>query len=287
MKNGKFSLWLATASFALSSLNSALAATYLVQMTGGLTFSPSSISIAQGDTILWTNSASFHHTSTSGSPPGTPNGLWNSGTVNPPGTYLLTFSNFSPATYPYYCNFHFSSGMVGQVTVTNATLAPPSISITNPTAGATFRAPANIALMASASQANGSVTNVQFFSGAALLGGVASAPYNFTVNNAAAANYNFTAVAANNQGTMATSAVVNVLVLTNAILTAPTHLADRQFQFTVLGIPGQTYAAEASSNLMDWFAISTNVAPADTFNILDRSATNAVLRFYRVRQDLF
>jgi hypothetical protein len=126
---------------------------------------------------------------------------------------------------------------------------------------------------------------VQFFSGTSSLGSVANPPYNFPVNNASAGNYSFKAVAMNNQGGAATSAVVNVFVLTNAVLSAPTRLVNGQFQFTVNGIAGQTYATETSTNLVNWSAIATNVAPANTFSVTDATSPNILLRFYRARQD--
>jgi len=111
-------------------------------------------------------------------------------------------------------------------------------------------------------------------------------PFNFNFANAPAGNYNFTARAIDNQGAATTSAVVNVFVLTNAALSAPTRLTNGQFRFTILGIAGQTYAAERSTNFVNWSAFATNVAPANTFNVTDSSSTNMLLRFYRARQDL-
>ena len=164
--------------------------------------------------------------------------------------------------------------------------ALPSVSITNPAANAKFRAPANIALMTDANDTDGSVTNVQFFSGASLLGGTVIAPYDFTVSNVPAGNYSFTAKAVDNRGLATTSGVVNLFVFTNAILTSPVQLPDGQFQLTILGISGQTYATEASTNLQDWTSLTTNVAPANSFDITDSTSTNILQRFYRARQDL-
>ena len=162
--------------------------------------------------------------------------------------------------------------------------APPSISLTNPANNTKLVAPANIPLQASATD-EGSVTNVQFFSNGSLLGSDTGAPYSFTLNNAVAGNYAFTARALDNTGLASTSAVVNVSVLTNAILTSPAVLPNGQFWMTVQGVAGQTYATEASTNLATWLAISTNVAPANTFNVTDTTSTNVLQRFYRTRQD--
>src|SRR6185503_15591452 len=122
--------------------------------------------------------------------------------------------------------------------------------------------------------------------GGSPVGNDTTPPFSFNMNNLAAGNYSFSAVAADNRGTTTTSAVNNVSVLTNALLSAPTRLPSGQFQFTVLGIAGQTYATEGSANLTNWTSIVTNVAPANTFNVTDFTSTNVLQRYYRARQDL-
>jgi plastocyanin len=284
MKPVSLSLLFTAAVVSLLSLRSAQAASYNVLMSN-FVFTPASLSIGQGDTVTWTNTAPLTpHTSTSGSPPGTPNGLWTSGTVNPNLTFSLTFNGFGPGSYPYYCSFHTLQNMAGTITITNGTVAP-SVSLTNPASGAKMLAPADIALMATAAQTGGTITNVGFYSGTSLLGNATAAPFNFTLNAQPAGNYSFSAVAMSDLGLAATSSVVNVFVLTNAVISNPQPISG-QFQLTIHGIAGQTYATEASSNLVNWVGIATNVAPADTFNVLDPAASNAATRFYRARQNL-
>jgi plastocyanin len=286
MKKAKLLIFLLTVGFLFLMRQPAQAASWTVQENGLFAFSPASLSITQGDTVTWTNTTALTgHTSISGSPPGTPDGIWNSGTNGPHTIFTFTF-NVAPGPYPYYCVQHLAQSMTGIVTVASATIPPPSVSITNPATGAKFVAPAGIVIKADATQTSGSITNMRFFSGTTSLGNVTSSPYNFPVNNAAAGNYSFKAVAMNNQGGAATSAVVNVFVLTNAILSAPTRLTNGQFQFTVHGIAGQTYATEASTNLINWTALATNIAPANSFNVTDSTSANILRRFYRARQDL-
>jgi plastocyanin len=266
-------------------LQPAPAATWIVTEKNFL-FTPPSLTITQGDTVTWTNTETITtHTSISGSPPGTPDGLWKSPTNNPHTAFTFTFTNVAAGAYPYYCVQHLVQNMTGTVTVASTTIPFPSVTITNPASGAKFAASANIVLKADATQTGGSITNVQFFSGPTSLGNVTNSPYNFPVNNAAAGSYNFKAVALNNQGGAATSAVVNVFVLTNATLSTPTRLSNGQFRFTINGISNQTYATEVSTNLINWSAIATNVASANSFNVTDAISTNTLLRFYRARQD--
>lgn len=200
--------------------------------------------------------------------------------------YVATTNNLPAGNYTLSAVASDNGGAKTTNSVNIIVDAPPSVGITNPAVGAKFRAPASVALMTDANDSDGSVTNVQFFSGANLLGNVASAPFNFTVSNLGAGNYAFAASAVDNRGLATTSGVVNVFVLTNATLTSSVQLTGGQFQLTISGIPGQTYTTEASTNLQNWTAIATNIAPADLFNITDSESTNILHRFYRERQDL-
>ena len=88
---------------------------------------------------------------------------------------------------------------------------PPTVSIDSPTNGASFTAPANVPITATANDPNGSVTNVAFFDGLASLGGTNSPPYTVTAIFAAGPHA-LTAVATDNLGLSATSTVVNISV---------------------------------------------------------------------------
>ena len=272
---------LGTMCFALSTP----AATNTVLM-GNFFFNPTNLTINVGDTVRWSNTVAstvFHDSTRTNTP-----FQWASGdlgSLNP--TFLLTFS--LAGTFPYFCNRHVILSMpalrhpemTGTVSVASLNL-PPSVSLTNPPDNSKFSAPASIVLQASAND-DGSVTNVQFFSGPALLGSDDTAPFAFTLSNVAAGNYLFTARAHDNSGLSATSAVVNVFVLTNAILSAPARPPNGQFQFTIQGIAGQTYTMESFTNLTSWSPLVTNVAPASSFNVTDFTSTNVLRRFYRAR----
>ena len=80
-------------------------------------FTPSSVTITAGDSVVWTNTDTMPHTVTSNT------NAFNSGTMQPSATYSQTFN--TPGTYQYYCAFH--SGMVGTITVLAATTQPPPV----------------------------------------------------------------------------------------------------------------------------------------------------------------
>jgi regulation of enolase protein 1 (concanavalin A-like superfamily) len=92
-----------------------------------------------------------------------------------------------------------------------STNQPPSVSITTPVSGASFTAPATIAIAANASDSDG-IAQVQFFAGSTLVGTDTSSPYTYSWTNVAAGSYSLTAVAKDNLGATRTSAAVTVTV---------------------------------------------------------------------------
>jgi glucose/arabinose dehydrogenase len=91
------------------------------------------------------------------------------------------------------------------------TNVPPTVAIVSPTNGASFTAPANVPITATASDSDGSVTNVAFYDGATLLGATNNTPYTVTASLATGAHA-LTAVATDDGGLSTTSTVVNVTV---------------------------------------------------------------------------
>lgn len=89
---------------------------------------------------------------------------------------------------------------------------PPTVSLTSPANGASFTAPANITLNATASDSDGTITRVDFLNGSTVIGSDTSAPYSFTFANVAAGNYALSARAVDNGGAVGTSNVANVTV---------------------------------------------------------------------------
>lgn len=88
----------------------------------------------------------------------------------------------------------------------------PSVSLTNPVAGTFFRAPSEIALAATAADADGSVTLVEFFADGVKVGEDATAPYEAVWSNPPVAAHLLTAVATDEQGATTTSAEIPVVV---------------------------------------------------------------------------
>ncbi len=90
-------------------------------------FSPRHLTVNLGDTVVWTNHGSQHHTVTSG--------LFDSGDLRPGATFRYTF--IAAGFVAYECTYHaISNNMTGDVTVNggNPTPTPPAATPTLPAA---------------------------------------------------------------------------------------------------------------------------------------------------------
>jgi hypothetical protein len=90
---------------------------------------------------------------------------------------------------------------------------PPTVSLTSPTANQSFVPPATVTLTATAADANGTVSKVDFYRGSTtLIGTSTTPPYSYTWSNVAAGSYALTAKATDNAGAVTTSSAVSITV---------------------------------------------------------------------------
>lgn len=94
---------------------------------------------------------------------------------------------------------------------------PPTVSLIQPATGTILAAPANFTLEASAADPDGSVAKVEFFQNGIALGEATASPYRWQWSSVPVGTYALRAVAQDNSGLRATSAVVNVLVSDGSI----------------------------------------------------------------------
>ena len=97
-------------------------------------------------------------------------------------------------------------------TGTAPTNVAPTVSLTSPTNGATFTAPASITLSANAADSDGTVAKVDFYNGTTLLNSDTSSPYSYSWTGVAAGTYSITAKATDNAGAVTTTAAVSITV---------------------------------------------------------------------------
>ena len=158
-------------------------------------------------------------------------------TANP---YSFTWSNVAAGTYTITAR---ATDNQGGVTVSaslsvkvNQGTAPvnqaPSVTLTAPANGASYNAPASIVITANASDIDGTVSKVEFYNGTQKLGEDASAPYSYTLSNAAAGTYTISVKAFDDKGASTASGSVSVTVktvVTDACSSVPAYTENNGY----------------------------------------------------------
>ncbi len=235
---------------------------------GNYFFSPRNVTINVNDQVVWTWVAGYHSTTSS---------LWDSG-IKMGGTFSHVFTTVG--TFDYRCSV-IDHEMYASVTVQGGNTLP-TVSITSPTNGAIFAAPATVAFEASAADTDGTISQVQFFTNSAPLLIDSTAPYQATATNLPAGSYNLFAIATDNQSATATSSVVTISVVNPAaiVLSGWRHMSATQFQFRYTANPGLRYVVESSPILTNWSPVATSTASGTLVSFTNDITTNR--NFYRV-----
>ena len=90
----------------------------------------------------------------------------------------------------------------------------PSVSLTGPAADSSYAEPAIVPLTATAADADGSISRVEFFANSTLVGTDTTAPYAYTWSNVPAGSYSLTARATDDDGAATVSAATSITVTT-------------------------------------------------------------------------
>jgi subtilisin family serine protease/chitodextrinase len=88
----------------------------------------------------------------------------------------------------------------------------PTVSLTSPSNGATYNAPATMTISANASDTDGTVSKVQFYSNNQLIGTATASPYSIAWNNVAAGSYTLQAIVTDNGGIAVGSQVISIKI---------------------------------------------------------------------------
>jgi hypothetical protein len=237
-------------------------------------FSPSTVVIGPGETVTWWNvdPYGFSVTVTIGGS--------TSFSLDPYEGQPVGFPD-QPGTYGFQSNW----GNNGAVVVN----LPPSVTITNPLAGAVFAAPATFAIQATAADtADDVIADVQFFladgAGTNFLADVYNPPFTTGVTNLTAGSYALLAVATDSHGATATNAIsITVQSTVTAITLATPRWLNGSFLFDATGLtPGKTNVLQTSSDLISWQPAATNVAVATSLTLTNTPASATC--FYRLGQ---
>jgi len=167
--------------------------------------------------------------------------------------------------------------------------AVPTVSITSPANGATFTAPANITINATAADTDGTVTQVAFYVDGALIDTDTTSPYSAILSRTSAGIYTLTAVAFDNHGAERTSTAVRITVsavsasFTNqftqraTVTGSPLTITGNNSGYNAFnGEPDPTGVRNNATGWIAWTAQSSGRVVMDTFG----SAINTVLAVY-------
>jgi len=183
----------------------------------------------------------------------------------------------------------------GNVTIQSATLVGnggggnvgPTVILSVPTNSAVFTALANITLQATATDSDGSVTNVAFYNGATKLGQDASNPYGIIWSNVAAGTYSLTARATDNLGATTVSSPANVIVrnpVSNLRIRNVTYNTNTMhFSFPTENYWKYTVLSSTSLAPADWQVLRIVAGTGSESIISDPSAASR--RFYKVHAE--
>jgi plastocyanin len=174
-------------------------------------FTPTNLVIAPGDTVIWSNKVIRAHDTTYYDPNNPNELLWMSDLLAKDESFSFTFTN--AGFYPYVCAVHFFARpqQTGTVSVIKPNEAP-TISLTNPPDGAVLLAPASFTLAANAADADGTVTQVQFFVNGFAVGTSTGSVFSTEISGLEVGTYILTAIATDNQGATNMASPVNITV---------------------------------------------------------------------------
>ena len=87
-------------------------------------FIPSVVTIKADTEVTFSNTDNAAHTAQSGSATDGPSGYWDTSLIMAGGSYTVSFEDFDPGTYPYFCQVH--PWMVGTIIVEDGTSSTPA-----------------------------------------------------------------------------------------------------------------------------------------------------------------
>src|SRR5258706_575701 len=147
---------------------------------------------------------------------------------DPTSPYSFAWTNVPAGSYSLTAKATDSTGATATSAARSIKVnAPPTVNLTAPANNAVFNSGSTIALAATAADSDGTISKVEFFRGATLIGSDTTSPYSFNWTNVAAGTYVLTAKATDSNAAVTTSAAVNITVDTppTVSITAPANNA--------------------------------------------------------------
>ncbi len=209
---------------------------------------------------------------------------------SPAPPYAATTTGLAVGTYALSAIASDNYGSKATNSVQITVLPPPAVTITAPSGGALFAAPANVTVTASASSSSAAITNVQFILSIGTVGSVASIfgnctipPYSAIASNLDLGSYTISVVAKDTDGLSATNSI-RITVVSSPSL-AITNSAGGQLGLIVSGLTiGTTSYLQSTSNLSPsiWITVATNISISTNAIIEGIGTMNPAFQFFRV-----
>ena len=232
--------------------------------------------------------------------------------TNKIGQSVITFIQAPPPNQPLTHAFLWTNAPAGEYTLTakatdnqgaSGISAPvhilvqssvSRITITSPTNDASFSAPANITINATAIDPHGYISRVKFYAGTNKIGVSElfffrapdpGEPIHHTLqwNNVPPGTYVLTVKAKDTLGRAVISEPVRISVHGPRLggLSAVKALNPDGVELTFSGEAGRPYRIEATTDFLAWTELTTLTPAGNTFQFTDRSAAGQPQRFYR------
>jgi hypothetical protein len=171
--------------------------------------------------------------------------------------YGVSLNNAAAGTYALEAVVRDSTGAVSSATRTltvgsssTSSNQSPVVSLASPANGATFTAPASISFSATASDADGTIAQVDFYANGTIVRTVTASPYSFSWTNVGAGDYSIMAVARDNRGATTVSSTRDIIV-------SPAGLPT-----TAVFVPSSNDATAVDRYVLDIFAVGADLAIA-------------------------
>ncbi len=138
------------------------------------------------------------------------------------GTYSYSWTNVQAGTYSLTAKATDNDGATTTSSIVKVSVArstgnrAPTVSITTPVTNTSYTSGATINMIAKATDADGTISKVQFYKGSTLLHTEYMGTYSYSWSNVPAGTYTITAKATDNDGATTTSAGVKVTVVSKS-----------------------------------------------------------------------
>ena len=167
--------------------------------------------------------------------------------------YTFTWNNVASGNYKITAKATDNSLLAAtSAPVAISVYAPnvaPSISITGISTNVTVAAPASVTLSATAADADGTISKVEFYNADTLIGTVAASPYTFTWNNVASGTYTFTAKATDDKGAVTVSSKVTITVVAPIVSLRSISKEEMVSKADLLSVSLKVFPNPASSTI--------------------------------------